>query len=52
MMTCMKEKMAQTWHKGLFFNDTADKKLFDDMNLLSFYRIYSFLFLEYSVFVL
>ena len=48
----MKDEMAQTWHKGLFFNDTADKKRFDDMNLLSFYRMYSFLFLEYSVFIL
>ena len=52
MMTCMKEKTAQTWHKGLFFNDTADKKLFDDMNLLSLYRIYSFLFLKYNIFIL
>ena len=52
MMTCMKEKTAQTWHKGLFFNDTADKKLFDDMNLLSLYRIYSFLFLKYNIYIL
>ena len=52
MMTCMKEKMSQTWHKGLFFNDIANKKLFDDMNLLSLYSIYSFLFLKYSVFIL